>query len=53
MILSQSRAAGTKVNTNVPLRITVAKAPEVTPSPSPSESPTGSPDKTEKRNYAR
>ena len=47
MILSQSRAAGTKVNTNVPLRITVAKAPEVTPSPSPSESPTGSPDKTE------
>ena len=47
MILSQSRAAGTKVNTNVPLRITVAKAPEVTPSPSPSKSPTGSPDKTE------
>lgn len=41
MILSQSRAAGTKVNTNVPLRITVAKAPEVTPSPSESpEDPT-------------
>ncbi len=42
MILSQSRPAGTKVNTNVTLTVTVSKKPEKeeTPSPSPTTSPT-------------
>lgn len=42
MILSQSRPAGTKVNTNVTLTVTVSKKPkkEETPSPSPTTSPT-------------
>lgn len=50
MILSQSRPAGTKVNTSVTLTVTVSKKPTVTSpspspstSPSPSESPTASP----------
>ena len=50
MILSQSRPAGTKVNTSVILTVTVSKKPTVTSpspspstSPSPSESPTASP----------
>ena len=42
MILSQSRPAGTKVNTNVTLTVTISKKPEKeeTPSPSPTTSPT-------------
>lgn len=43
MILSQSRPAGTKVNTSVTLTVTVSKKPTVTsPSPSPSTSPSPS-----------
>ena len=39
MILSQSRPAGTKVNTSVPLTVTVSKKPEVVETPTPSLTP--------------
>lgn len=47
MILSQSRAAGTKVNTSVTLTVTVSKKSEkASPSPSPTTTPSTTPSPT-------
>lgn len=46
-ILSQSRAAGTKVATGTSIRVTVAKKPTATPTPTPSQTPDEKTDDTQ------